>query len=264
MQPCRFKVILCVTTSFLTKAARQILKIYIFRPPSHLACHLAHTYQGLGVCWSVQCFLCSALTVHVRANENYLLEYWMPGLVIRVIWWSGSPAFTHSPTLHTNEDEVYHYLGHYTYFSAEYSLTWNNHCKLLCWYSKGTGLYVAHIEQSYLPCIASISHLQWSYGVTCWELFTGGKIPYPGVDPISLSNHLENGHRLDKPNNAACSEEMLVVLATTHSSKREEVWWLTCQAGVCCTCRHNQNTVNARAQHGHTRFNNFCAKCRGN
>ena len=52
------------------------------------------------------------------------------------------------------------------------------------------------------------SPLQWSYGVTCWELFTGGKIPYPGVDPISLSSLLESGHRLDKPKNAACSEEM--------------------------------------------------------
>ena len=54
-------------------------------------------------------------------------------------------------------------------------------------------------------------------------LGAGGKIPYPGVDPISLSSLLESGHRLDKPNNAACSEEMLVVLATTHFSKREEV-----------------------------------------
>jgi len=44
--------------------------------------------------------------------------------------------------------------------------------------------------------------------VTCWELFTGGRNPYPGVDPVSLPNLLENGHRLDKPNNAACSEEM--------------------------------------------------------
>ena len=33
-------------TSFLTKVVRQILKIEIFRPPSHLGlCHLAHTYQ---------------------------------------------------------------------------------------------------------------------------------------------------------------------------------------------------------------------------
>ena len=55
-----------------------------------------------------------------------------------------------------------------------------------------------------------LSTFQWSYGVTCWELFTGGKNPYPGVDPITLPNLLESGHRLDKPNNAACSEEMLV------------------------------------------------------
>lgn len=55
-----------------------------------------------------------------------------------------------------------------------------------------------------------MSTLQWSYGVTYWELFTGGKNPYPGVDPVSLPNLLESGHRLDKPNNAACSEEMLV------------------------------------------------------
>ena len=50
--------------------------------------------------------------------------------------------------------------------------------------------------------------LQWSYGVTCWELFTGGGVPYLGVDPVSLPTLLETGHRLDKPNNAACSEEM--------------------------------------------------------
>ena len=62
---------------------------------------------------------------------------------------------------------------------------------------------------------------QWSYGVTCWELFTGGKIPYPGVDPVSLPSLLESGHRLDKPENAACSEEMLVLLAIPHFTNRE-------------------------------------------
>jgi len=44
--------------------------------------------------------------------------------------------------------------------------------------------------------------------VTCWELFTGGRIPYPGVDPVSLPNLLENGLKLDKPRNAACNEEL--------------------------------------------------------
>ena len=50
--------------------------------------------------------------------------------------------------------------------------------------------------------------LQWSFGVTCWEVFTAGKIPYAGVDPLSLAQLLEDGRRLGKPSNAACSDEM--------------------------------------------------------
>ena len=50
--------------------------------------------------------------------------------------------------------------------------------------------------------------LQWSYGVTCWEVFSLGRTPYPAVDPFTLIKHLEGGGRLDKPSNAACSDEM--------------------------------------------------------
>ena len=52
--------------------------------------------------------------------------------------------------------------------------------------------------------------MQWSFGVTCWEIFSGGKTPYPGVDPLSLIQLLENGQRLDKPLNAACTNTMYV------------------------------------------------------
>ena len=55
--------------------------------------------------------------------------------------------------------------------------------------------------------------VQWSFGVTCWEVFSLGKNPYPGVDPFSLIRYLERGERLDKPLNAACSQEMLVAYA---------------------------------------------------
>jgi len=45
--------------------------------------------------------------------------------------------------------------------------------------------------------------------VTCWELFSGGRIPYPGIDPVNLARLLlENGLKPEKPENAACSEEM--------------------------------------------------------
>ena len=49
---------------------------------------------------------------------------------------------------------------------------------------------------------------QWSFGVTCWEVFSLGRSPYPGVDPFMLVKYLEKGKRLDKPNNAACTNNM--------------------------------------------------------
>ena len=83
------------------------------------------------------------------------------------------------------------------------------------------------------------SSLQWSYGVTCWELFTGGKIPYPGVDPVSLPSLLESGHRLDKPKNAACSEKMYDV------------------STLLLHCIHTQTHymhVSIHAAHAHTQY----------
>ena len=49
---------------------------------------------------------------------------------------------------------------------------------------------------------------QWSFGVTMWEIFSGGKSPYPGTNPVSLMKMLEEGERMPKPYNAACSEDM--------------------------------------------------------
>ena len=50
--------------------------------------------------------------------------------------------------------------------------------------------------------------LQWSYGVVMWEVFSGGKAPFPGTDPLTLMQCLETGQRMPKPYNAACSDEM--------------------------------------------------------
>ncbi len=43
-----------------------------------------------------------------------------------------------------------------------------------------------------------------------WEVFNGGRTPYPAVDPQSLIQLLEEGRRLERPFNAACSTEMWV------------------------------------------------------
>ena len=55
---------------------------------------------------------------------------------------------------------------------------------------------------------------QWSYGITLWEVFSGGKTPYPGVDPPSLVRLLDRGERMSKPDNAACNQEMYVDCVT--------------------------------------------------
>jgi hypothetical protein len=41
-----------------------------------------------------------------------------------------------------------------------------------------------------------------------WEIFSGGKAPYPETYPLTLVKMLEEGHRMPKPYNAACSEDM--------------------------------------------------------
>ena len=53
-----------------------------------------------------------------------------------------------------------------------------------------------------------VFHMQWAFGVTCWEVFMAGKIPYPALDPTSLLKLLESGQRLEKPSNAACAAEV--------------------------------------------------------
>ena len=41
-----------------------------------------------------------------------------------------------------------------------------------------------------------------------WEVFSGGRTPYPAIDPMSLIKLLREGRRLERPDNAACATEM--------------------------------------------------------
>ena len=56
-------------------------------------------------------------------------------------------------------------------------------------------------------CLLLLTFSQWSFGVTCWEVFSGGRIPYPAVDVMSILQLHEKGTRLEKPANAACTPE---------------------------------------------------------
>ena len=69
-------------------------------------------------------------------------------------------------------------------------------------------VYMSSVLYCKNRCCVFTVVIQWSFGVTCWEIFSGGKTPYPGVDPLSLVQLLENGQRLDKPLNAACPHTM--------------------------------------------------------
>ena len=44
--------------------------------------------------------------------------------------------------------------------------------------------------------------------MTCWEIFSGGKVPYANVNIARLPRMLADGYRLEKPMNEACSDEM--------------------------------------------------------
>ena len=50
-------------------------------------------------------------------------------------------------------------------------------------------------------------------------MFSGGRIPYSGVDAMSMLNILESGTRLEKPDNAAYSPEMYATMILLSHSK---------------------------------------------
>ena len=56
-------------------------------------------------------------------------------------------------------------------------------------------------------CIFS-TDMQWSFGITAWEVYSGGMLPYPGVAPSALIRQVVSGDRLPKPENSACSDEV--------------------------------------------------------
>ena len=49
---------------------------------------------------------------------------------------------------------------------------------------------------------------QGSYGILTWEVFSLGRMAYPGLDPKAIVDLLDKGERLDKPRNSVCSDEM--------------------------------------------------------
>ncbi|KAL5502770.1 hypothetical protein EMCRGX_G009591 [Ephydatia muelleri] len=60
---------------------------------------------------------------------------------------------------------------------------------------------------------------EWAYGVTCWEIFSLGTTPYPGVANDEMLDRLCEGVRMKKP--ALCPAEMFKVIECCWNSVSE-------------------------------------------
>lgn len=58
----------------------------------------------------------------------------------------------------------------------------------------------------------------WSFGVTCWEVCSSGQIPYPGLHPQHILNHVESGNRLQQPSNGACPDKLYALMMSCWES----------------------------------------------
>ena len=79
--------------------------------------------------------------------------------------------------------------------------------RLCIFFLNCTRIHVITHTNTYGTLIICAHHWQWSFGITCWEVFSAGRIPYPAVDAMSMLTLLESGTRLENPANVACAPE---------------------------------------------------------
>ena len=88
------------------------------------------------------------------------------------------------------------------WLSSQFSSTPHGSCALV-----HVCIDVLH-GRKFLNSLLYFGYMQWAYGVTCWEIFSGGKVPYAELMVREIPKLLAEGYRLERPSNVACSEEM--------------------------------------------------------
>ncbi|XP_022105268.1 tyrosine-protein kinase SRK2-like [Acanthaster planci] len=56
----------------------------------------------------------------------------------------------------------------------------------------------------------SIKSDVWSFGIVLYEIYTLGGVPYPGLDGFEVVRKLEDGYRMEQPDN--CPDELYIVM----------------------------------------------------
>ena len=64
------------------------------------------------------------------------------------------------------------------------------------------------VRETFNECVHVLLPTQWSFGITVWEVFNGGKTPYGGFSPTCVKTMISDGYRLEIPSNSACNNDM--------------------------------------------------------
>lgn len=59
----------------------------------------------------------------------------------------------------------------------------------------------------------------WAYGILCWEVFTGGKSPYPAMENIIVADEIMRGYRMEQP--AKCPRNIFEIISRCWEAEAE-------------------------------------------
>jgi serine/threonine protein kinase len=80
----------------------------------------------------------------------------------------------------------------------------------------------------------------WAFGVTCWEIFSLGRSPYPAIDNADMLEHIENGYRLKRP--LLCEEPMYdIMLSCWMIDPEDRVTFSDIVKSICVLLRKSED-----------------------